>query len=104
VLCQGLDGTLEEAWYTDRWHGPMDTGWRSNSAPAVAVNPVSDQQYLHWQQSDGRIEETWANGAGWQRPLAMPWSSGSAPAVTVSDQGERQLAWQGADTDLRAAV
>ena len=63
-----VDGRLYEAWDGHGWHGPVNMGWSTGSAPALAVTPASGQ-YVFWQGTDGTTWESWYIH-GWKGPIA----------------------------------
>ena len=91
VFWTALDGRLYEAWYSHGWHGPVNMGWSSGSAPALGVTPAS-QQYVFWQGPDGGTWESWYDH-GWRGPIAPLRRNGAGPEVevtqTTSDFSER---------------
>jgi O-glycosyl hydrolase len=91
VLWHALDGQLYQAWFDGRWHGPVNTGWRSPVAPSVAVTSTG-RWYAFWQDL-GHIWQA-RYDASWSQPIRL-WSldPGSEPYVdavqTTSDLLER---------------
>ncbi len=91
VFWHSLDGRLYEAWFDGRWHGPLDTGWRSAFAPAVA-STATRHWYAFW-QALGHVWQARYDG-GWSQPVRL-WglTPGSRPYVeavqTTSDLVER---------------
>ena len=77
-----VDGRLYEAWYSHGWHGPLNTGWSTGSAPALAVTPTS-RQYVFWQGPDGEIWES-SYVHGWSGPIAPLQPPGTGPEVQVT--------------------
>ena len=82
VFWTALDGRLYEAWYSHGWHGPLNTGWSTGSAPALGVTQLS-QQYVFWQGPDGETWESWYNH-GWRGPIALLRRNGAGPEVEVT--------------------
>ena len=68
VFWTAVDGRLYEAWYAQGWHGPVNMGWSTGSAPALAVTRAS-RQYVFWQGPDGGTWESWYDH-GWRGPTA----------------------------------
>jgi glucosylceramidase len=77
-----VDGRLYEAWYAHGWHGPVNTGWSSGSAPALGVTPAS-HRYVFWQGPDGGTWESWYI-QGWIGPIAPLKRHGAGPEVEVT--------------------
>jgi glucosylceramidase len=83
VFWAALDGRLYEAWYSHGWHGPLNMGWSTGSAPALAVTPAS-HQYVFWQGPDGGTWESWYSHR-WRGPIAPLWRNKAAgPEVEVT--------------------
>ncbi|HEY5189976.1 MAG TPA: glycoside hydrolase family 30 beta sandwich domain-containing protein [Solirubrobacteraceae bacterium] len=100
VTWLGANGHIVEAAYTGRWGAPYDLTrglhWgrsgTSASPPAIAVNPTSDEQYLFWRGSDGRIYDAWSGGA-WHGPSTQGWRSDDAPSIAVNAAGDQHVVW-----------
>ena len=87
-----VDGRLYEAWGAHGWHGPVNMGWSSGSAPALAVSPAS-HQFVFWQGPDGAMWESWYIH-GWRGPIApLRPNNAAGPEVevtqTTADGSER---------------
>ena len=82
VFWTAVDGRLYEAWYSHRWHGPLNMGWSTLSPPALAVTPGS-RQYVFWQGPDGGTWESWYI-RGWSGPIAPLQPNPAGPDVEVT--------------------
>jgi glucosylceramidase len=105
VFWQGPRGHILEAWYQrGRWNGPQDMTvarhWgRTNAAPAAAINPRNNHQYVFWRGLDGQIRQAWWAGR-WRGPINMGWKASSAPSVAVSDDSHQYVFWAGNKGDV----
>ena len=102
VFWRGGDGRIYEAWHTRGWHGPVNKGWTSPSAPSAAVT-TSSHQYVLWRGANSHIYEAWYTN-GWHGPLdltsTLRWGTAglttSTPAVGVNPVSGRQYVfWRG---------
>jgi len=80
------------------------------SAPAVAVNPSTDAQYVFWRGTDGDLHSANAGGSGhWSSAVNMcdVYSVGcnmdNAPGAGVADDGTQYVFWETTDSDLHSA-
>lgn len=105
----GNNTRVWEAWdnhvnVTATWSGPLDLGtWSGNtgSAPAVAVNPVSGDQYIFWQGQDSNLYYEMWNGSGWHGwNYVGDGPMNSKPAVTFTGNGMLFVAWKGTDLNV----
>jgi glucosylceramidase len=104
VYWRGSDDHIFEAWFTGTWRGPRDltayNGWgefgETISMVGAGVNPAGDDQYLFWQEADGRAYEAWHIN-GWTGPTNMGWSPAAAPGVGVTLAAHQYVFWQGGD-------
>jgi hypothetical protein len=95
VFWRTADGEVHEAWITRGWHGPVDSHWRSASAPGVAAT-IDAHQYVFWQAADDDIYEASYLGS-WLAAVDRGWSVGSLPGgwpnvaitQTTADLSER---------------
>jgi hypothetical protein len=108
VFWRGASGHILEAWYQGRsWHGPRDMtnalDWPStNAAPAVAINPVNNHQFVFWRGTDGAIRQAWWDGR-WHGPVNTRWKASSAPSVAVANDSHQYVFWTGAKGHLEEA-
>jgi hypothetical protein len=99
-----------EAFHYNSWTSVDMTGahgWgQATSAPAVAVNPINDDQYVFWRGTDGSIREGYFSNGAWHGPLNMSgfgWGgqpSSSAPAVAVANDESQYVFWHGPEGDF----
>jgi glucosylceramidase len=94
VFWRGPDDEIHEAWNTGRWHAPVNSHWRTLSAPGAAVTTGSDQ-YVFWQADDGDLYRaaylgSWvaAFDTGWRVGPAAGWPN-VAVTETTADLAER---------------
>lgn len=77
-------------------------GAGATPAPAVALNPVTEQQYVFWQGAGGRLRETWYDD-GWHGPVDLGWRTESGPAVGVTNSSHQYVFWRGRRGDIYEA-
>jgi O-glycosyl hydrolase len=77
VFWRAVDGEVHEAWNTGRWHRPVDSHWRSASAPSVAAT-LGAHQYVFWQATDDDLYEASYLGS-WLAAVDRGWRVGTLP-------------------------
>jgi len=85
-------------------------GCDTASAPAVAVNPSTDAQYVFWRGSDGDLHSANASSSGhWSSAVNMcdVYTVGcnmvNAPGAAAGDDGTQYVFWDATDGDLHSA-
>jgi glucosylceramidase len=107
VFWRATDGRIHQAWFSDRWHGPVNMRWRSSSAPSVAVTNTS-HQYVFFTAQGGDVQEAW-HGTHWNGPVDMTKAQGwpqatGAPSVAVDASTEHQYVfWRDRDGHIDQA-
>ncbi|MDQ6836612.1 MAG: hypothetical protein M3016_10550 [Actinomycetota bacterium] len=102
VFWRGRNGRIREAWNTGRWHGPLNRGWASPSAPSAGVS-AAGRQYVFWTAGNGDVIEAWHRRV-WSRPLdltrSLHWGAAghasSAPGAGLNRSNAHQYVfWRG---------
>jgi O-glycosyl hydrolase len=101
VFWRDPTGEIHEAWYAGHWHGPVNRGWRSATAPSATMNGAG-HEYVAWLDARGHIFEAVYTGR-WGAPedltATLHWAqegtSASTPAIAVSPGNDhRHLFWR----------
>jgi hypothetical protein len=106
----GPSSGIWEAFHYTVWNTINMTnalGWgQATSAPTIAVNPSSDDQYLFWRAANGDVREAYFSNNAWHGPLDMSsfgWGgqpTSSAPGDAVANDGSQYVFWHGPDGDF----
>ncbi|MDQ6846612.1 MAG: hypothetical protein M3019_03390 [Candidatus Dormibacteraeota bacterium] len=95
IFWRGGDGHLNEAWYSNGWHGPVDFTSLGTlaSAPSATVTPDGSTQLVFFQGTDNHLAEDWYAGGSWHGPV--DWTGlgtlASSPSVAVTPDGSTQI-------------
>lgn len=86
IFWRGADKQIHEAWNDGAWHGPIDLGFHSGSAPSAAASNAGNE-YLFWRGTDGDIHEAWYIG-GWHGPTDLTasekWGAAGRPSSPIA--------------------